>query len=146
MPFCVYIHTNKINGKKYVGITSQDPSRRWKNGEGYKRCTYFYNAIQKYGWDNFHHDIVASGLSKDEACSLEKKYISDMKTNHEEYGYNLLSGGTAGKHSEVTKKKLREVFTGRVVSDESRARMREAAKKEAGILRRKSLVTRCLKQ
>lgn len=52
----VYIHTNIINEKKYVGITKQNLKRRWKNGWGYYdksgRC-YFWRAIQKYGWDNF---------------------------------------------------------------------------------------------
>lgn len=130
--YCVYIHTNKINGKKYIGITSQDPERRWKNGAGYKGCSYFYNAIQKYGWDNFYHDIVASGLSKEDACFLEMKYISELKTNQEEFGYNLLTGGSAGTHSDITKEKLRKIFLGRVFSDETKKRMKEAASKRGG--------------
>ena len=41
----VYIHINKINNKKYVGITSEkDPNKRWKNGLGYKQ-QIFYKAI-----------------------------------------------------------------------------------------------------
>ena len=65
--WCVYTHTNKINGKKYVGQTCQIPEKRWKNGNGYKRNPYFYNAIQKYGWDNFEHQILASDLTLEEA-------------------------------------------------------------------------------
>lgn len=146
MFYCVYIHTNKINNKKYIGITSQTPSRRWRNGEGYKGCSYFYNAIKKYGWDNFYHDVVAVGLSKEEACALEQEYIFKMKTNQEEYGYNLLSGGEAGKHSEKTKKKLSEMFAGKVVSDETKKKMKEAAKKEVDILSQNNLVKKCLDQ
>ena len=57
--FSVYMHTNTINGKKYVGITSKEPTRRWKgNGSGYRNNEHFWNAIQKYGWDNFEHDVI----------------------------------------------------------------------------------------
>lgn len=52
--YIVYIHTNKINQKKYVGITSKTPERRWGiNGCNYKDCPAFWNAIQKYGWEEF---------------------------------------------------------------------------------------------
>jgi len=49
----IYIHINKVNGKMYVGITKQTPEDRWKNGTGYDTSPKFYNAIKKYGWENF---------------------------------------------------------------------------------------------
>lgn len=90
--YTVYIHTNKVNGKKYIGITKQEPKRRWQNGLGYLN-TYFGNAIVKYGWDNFNHDIIMSGLSKDMACQLEIALIAQFRTNEREYGYNISEGG-----------------------------------------------------
>ena len=55
--YCVYVHTNKFNGKKYVGQTCQKPEVRFgKNGSGYVGSRVFYNAILKYGWDNFYHE------------------------------------------------------------------------------------------
>ena len=92
--YCLYCHTNKINGKKYIGITSQKPSRRWRNqGEGYWHSPFFYKAIQKYGWDNFEHEILLEGLSEDEACQAEIEYISKYETTIDKHGYNYSSGG-----------------------------------------------------
>ena len=49
MEYCVYKHTSP-NGMVYIGITRQNPIKRWMNGKGYSYNTYFYNAILKYGW------------------------------------------------------------------------------------------------
>ena len=93
----VYKHTNKINGKSYIGITSRNPEERWgKNGGNYrgvkgKHCC-FYNAILKYGWDNFTHDILINGLTKSEACAKEKELIV-FYNSKAPYGYNLTNGG-----------------------------------------------------
>lgn len=88
----VYVHISPSN-KYYVGITSQTPNQRWRNGNGYSYNTHFYRAIQKYGWDNFQHDIVAEHLTKAEACHMEKILIQKLKSNDYHYGYNLCSGG-----------------------------------------------------
>ena len=92
----------------YIGITKQKPELRWKsNGCGYKMHVYFWNAIQKYGWDNFEHEIVASGLTKEEAGNFEKLLIKKLDTTNDEHGYNLDKGGTYGLHSEASKDKMR---------------------------------------
>lgn len=86
--YCVYMHTVP-NGKVYIGITSQEPSRRWRKGEGYKTNKAFYFAIQKYGWENINHEILYSGLSKEEACDKEKEvvvFIGNMYQKHPEKG------------------------------------------------------------
>lgn len=93
--YCVYIHTNKINGKMYVGQTiyGDNPKKRWKGGSGYSIQPYFWRAIQKYGWDNFDHEVIAANLTKEEADSFEKLLISHLKTNDNNFGYNLTLGG-----------------------------------------------------
>ena len=97
--YLIYKHTNKINNKVYIGLTSYDNTeKRWGvNGEKYKTCTYFYHAILKYGWNNFNHEVLETNLSQEEACEKEKYYIDLYNSNHEEYGYNLTSGGERNK-------------------------------------------------
>lgn len=93
--YSVYKHTNNINGKVYIGITKQVPERRWQNGHGYAG-TFFWNAIVKYGWDNFKHEVLLTGLSKEDACRIEKELISAYNSRDREYGYNICEGGQTG--------------------------------------------------
>lgn len=143
----VYIHENKINHKKYVGVTCRDPRIRWANGKGYhkpakqgKADSHFAHAIQKYGWDGFEHIIVAEGLTKAQAAKKEKELIAYYETCNPEKGYNVTLGGdgTSGAHhSETTRKKLSDIakkriaetdvvnFKGQHHTEDTRERLRE---------------------
>jgi group I intron endonuclease len=140
--YTVYIHINKINNKKYVGITCRKVNTRWgKDGKGYNGQELFWRAIQKYGWDNFQHLIVFENVNKELALELEKQLILENKTFDSEYGYNSTFGGEIGviptervrlkisdlakgrKHSEETKRKISEALTGKKHSQESREKM-----------------------
>lgn len=107
--YYVYLHQNKINNKKYYGITSEKtPEIRWR--KGYSHNPHFQAAIQKYGWNAFDHIIIAKNLTKEEAGEMEAKLIQQNNTNNSEYGYNLTSGGGIGvfRHSEESKKLMSE--------------------------------------
>lgn len=149
--YCVYIHINKINNKKYIGITcSNPPENRWgQNGSKYKKnqpC--FYRAIQKYGWENFEHIIWAENLFEYEAKSIEVALIATYKTNisrwHDDVqGYNMTDGGDGASGyelSEETRSKISEALKGRFSgennpfygqhhTEESKKRMSEIKKK-----------------
>ena len=88
--YCVYKHTTP-NNKAYIGMTGVNPLQRWNNGAGYIGQPKFYRAILKYGWDNIRHEIVYSGLTKEEAAEKEKELIEkyDSVLN----GYNCSTGG-----------------------------------------------------
>ena len=104
--YSLYIHTNKMNGKRYVGITKQNPEQRWgSGGSNYKESTHFNSAISKYGWDNFDHKIVHNGMTKEDACLLEKYYIDFYKSQDNRYGYNIYEGGTAPTLPQETREK-----------------------------------------
>lgn len=132
--YCVYVHINKINGKMYVGQTiyGDNPNKRWMNGYGYKECPLFWRAIQKYGWDNFEHEVVASKLTKQEADAFEKRLIECLKTKERDHGYNLTDGGDGSSgfnFSAETRNKLSVARTGKKHTEQVRKKMSDSAKK-----------------
>jgi len=144
-PYKVYKHTTPSN-KVYIGITSMPTAKRWKNGKGYECCTAFARAIQKYGWQNIAHEILADGLGKDEACEMEKSLIKHYQADDPAHGYNLTSGGEHYLATDAVKDKERlaqisyyeshpearraisERQKGRKASDNTRQKMSDARK------------------
>lgn len=122
----VYAHIRKEpdeNGiyKRYIGITGLKPEKRWgNNGSGYKtknrksKHNYFYNAIQKHGWNNFEHKILIHGLTKEQAERWEVKLIKYFKSNDKSFGYNSTEGGNANIPNEEARKKMSESRKGKV--------------------------------
>jgi group I intron endonuclease len=128
MEYGVYKHIAP-NGKVYIGITSQNPDERWKNGNGYHKGTFFRNAIDKYGCNNILHEILYTDLTKEEAEQKEIEFIAKCQSNNREFGYNIANGGFSnGKHSEETRKKISEKAKGRVPSEETRKKIGKANK------------------
>ena len=121
------MHRNKINGKIYIGLTN-NTKRRWRNnGIEYKpdegRNSSFWNAIQRYGFDNFEHIILEGNLTKEESEEKEKYYIKKYDSHNKDIGYNISLGGNGGKiydehpkgmlgkhHSEDKRKKQSELM------------------------------------
>lgn len=90
------MHTSPSN-KVYIGITSQEPLKRWGNGSNYSKQKYFYAAIKKYGWKNIKHEILFSNLTEEEAKQQEIELIAKHKSTDRNYGYNLTLGGDGVK-------------------------------------------------
>ena len=90
----LYIHINKINNKKYVGISSYtDPSTRWgKDGSGYKNSFFYENGILPYGWDCFEHKVLLPDIDLDTAQQLEARIIKTLNLTNNDYGYNESEG------------------------------------------------------
>ena len=129
--YCIYSHVNKINGKIYIGQTGQNVNQRWRNGKGYMNNIYFYKAIEKYGWDNFEHNILIDGLTKQEADTKEIELISYYDSCNPQRGYNLTIGGsgTNGYHmSDEQKKNISERQIGRQLSEKWKKNISESLK------------------
>lgn len=102
MSYTVYCHTTP-EGKKYVGMTKSPVSVRWGNGTRYKSCRLFNEAIEQYGWENISHEVISSGLSKEEADKLEHDLIEKWNLMDRRYGYHLREGGARGRPCEESR-------------------------------------------
>lgn len=134
MSYTIYIHRNKTNEKVYVGQTRQkNLNQRWRSGKGYENNTLFYKAIQKYGWENFDHEIIATCSTKDEADKMEIEMIAFYDSMNPEKGYNLTigGGGTNGyRLTEEQRNRISEVQTGRKLTEEWKQHISESLKGE----------------
>ena len=120
--WCVYKHTLKETGQVYIGQTN-NIKNRWKPS-AYKQCVKFYNAIQKYGWDNFEHEILANNLTLEEANELETKFI--IEYNSINNGFNLNTGGDNKLASPETKEKMSKTRKGIPKSEQHKQAISEA--------------------
>lgn len=90
--FCVYCHISP-SGKRYIGITSKKPEKRWNYGFGYYGNSHFTKAIKKYGWNAFQHIVLCEGLTMKEASAMEIELIRKYDTTNHDKGYNVSPGG-----------------------------------------------------
>lgn len=119
--FKIYKHTSP-SGKVYIGQTREKSViQRWRNGgKGYLSINpktgeydqpFIANAINKYPWDEWEHEIITECTTQEEADYLESYYIKLYKSNDRNYGYNLTAGGRGHLGQEMkssTKEKLSE--------------------------------------
>ena len=103
----VYLFTNKLNGKKYVGQTCRDFDTRLKEHLRHNK-TYFDKALSKYGVENFNYEILEEVDCADELNAREIAWI-EKHNSIIPNGYNLCIGGgvTNGfKHTKESKVKM----------------------------------------
>lgn len=93
----IYVITNLINSKQYVGKTTYSIEKRWK--EHCYDCKKteinqhrpLYNAMQKYGIENFNISIIEENIPEENIDNREKFWISKLDTYYN--GYNATLGG-----------------------------------------------------
>ena len=124
--FVVYMHKNLVNGKVYIGQTC-NLSERWRgSGKNYFNSIKFFNAIKKYGWDNFSHEVLYNNLNQEAADILEKELIE--KYDSIRSGYNLKEGGARGQLSQESLKKMGDsIRRGFIEHPERREKIRQKA-------------------
>lgn len=142
----IYKATNLINGKVYIGQTTNSLDQRIKQHFSKKDDgTYFHNALKKYGQDGFKWDVIDQADNENDLSEKEIYWISYYESfSDKNKGYNSTSGGETSKSvsegvrlkisiknkgkviTEEHKEKLRQAFTGRYVSNETREKISKA--------------------
>lgn len=141
----VYVITNKINQKIYIGKTN-DLITRWyghiSDVADINNKRYLYCAMRKYGIDNFIIEPIAYYTTDEEALQAEIYWIAELRKFCKLY--NLTDGGdgaTGYKQTEAAKKKLSEIHLGeknhrygKPMSDKNKSAISKANK---GVLKSK---------
>lgn len=109
--FVVYMATNTVNGKRYIGVTKRGLAARKKQhlyeaARGSVGCNRLYDAIRKYGEDAFRWQTIATASNEKEAFRIERVLIKKVRRHSEEY--NVTDGGEGGRSSAPLPESVRE--------------------------------------
>lgn len=105
----VYLITNTLNGKKYVGFSSWGKDERWirHKSEARRGVKYpLYHSMRKYGEEFFEIVLLEDWETIEEAKEAEKWWIKILDTTNREFGYNIKDGGEGNELPESTKEKI----------------------------------------
>lgn len=143
----VYLITNLVNSKKYVGITIQRPQRRWNEHirvairvTSKPKCLINY-AIAKYGPNSFKFEIIEECADHKSLNEAERRWIADLGCIGSG-GYNLTPGG--GGPRRESRDRMGRSQSGRRHPPEVRAKLSAAARgrKWTSIQRERYISTR----
>ena len=101
----IYLVTNLVNGKHYVG-QSRSHKKRWSRHKHGSGNLHLDASVQKYGIGNFRFEIVYECDSLWELNIAEIEFIAAFKSTDRRYGYNLDPGGNSRVPSAETLKRM----------------------------------------
>lgn len=108
----IYLITNTINGKQYVGQTVRTLKSRWSSHRHSEKCVALHRAIKKYGAEAFDLAVLETCSTIEQMNEAEHSWIEKLNTRVPN-GYNIREGGGNGIHSEESKAKMREIQNNR---------------------------------
>lgn len=131
----IYKVTNLINEKVYIGQTRLDVKERWKRhlyDAKREKNNKFYNAINKYGEENFEIEIIEDNINNEEHLSQREIYWISFYDSYKR-GYNSTSGGEISPmHFYDVRKKVSRSLKGRTLSPETRRKISKSHKGKKG--------------
>ena len=129
----VYRITNSINGKIYIGITTNTLAVRRRGHKASSKSSrykniHLYNSIRKYGFDNFIFEEIACCKTLEDLNQTEIDLIKFYNSTNPEAGYNLSSGGFVNMPTEKSRKLSSERTKKLWENKEFREKMKQVAK------------------
>ena len=123
----IYITTNTINNKKYIG-----QKKYCKNHESYLGSGVLIKAaISKYGKENFQKKILEECRTREDLNKAEIKWIKAYNAVDDDMFYNLASGGEGQiDPSQKIREKISHSLTGKILSEETKRKQSIAHKGE----------------
>ena len=106
----VYAINNKINNKKYIGITTNSFVERYPHGIRARHNPHLKRSVKKYGHDSFEVVLLEKNVEDMETlCKLEMKYIKELDTCNVNKGYNKSLGGLGVRQAERSEEHCRNL-------------------------------------
>lgn len=104
----IYKITNQVNGKIYIGLTTESLQKRWRSHKisSRNKNTHLYIAMRKYGVENFTIEVIDETDSFEELGRLERYYINQYNSQDPNFGYNVTAGGESNQLDGNPKAKL----------------------------------------
>jgi group I intron endonuclease len=106
--YSIYKVVNKVNGKIYIGFTSNFNGRKKSHKKSIKNPKYtsiFHNSLRKYGWDSFEWEILYQSKDKEHTMKIMEPFFIEQYNSYNS-GYNMTIGGEGNlgfSHDEKTK-------------------------------------------
>lgn len=132
----IYKITNTQNGKNYIGKTSRNLRVRWYEHKQEARLGNsnipLYNAMNKYGMDNFKICVLEDNIPTEQLNEREKYYISLYQSRSHEKGYNVTIGGDGGQTArKLTDTQIQEIIG--ILSDKNNLESFTSIGKQYGV-------------
>ena len=151
----IYKITNLINNKIYIGQTTKTVEQRLNKHISEAKCeingvrpnNYFHNALNSYGVENFKIEIIDEASNINELNEKEDYWINHFNSTDKNIGYNLMTGGTSGKKSKETLKKIsnkkKENWQDEILSKRMKNGLAKATLKWIRVSREKHIMIKC---
>lgn len=95
--YSIYKVVNKVNGKVYIGFTSNFEVRKKNHkNDSSKNIPIFHKALKKYGMENFDWQIIYQSKEKEHTKKIMEQFFIERYNSMIPYGYNTCPGGGGG--------------------------------------------------